>query len=180
MNKNPQQTEATRQNLKTAYYQMLCEGQKITVDKLCKRAGYNRCTFYRYYADTNQLLEEIEKSIAEHIRSNIREKLDKHDLADFIDSMTVFYEKNGDIICMLLEKNPSFLQIMKEEMAPIILKHCQIDEGLDENLVISFISAAISQTLVEWYRTGKKTPIHEVSKFMIDTLGNGILKERLR
>lgn len=176
MNKNPLQTEATRQNLKTAYYQMLCEGQKITVDKLCKRAGYNRCTFYRYYADTNQLLEEIEKNLAENIRGNIREKLDKQDLADFIDSMAAFYEENGDVVCILLENNPSFLQMMKEEMTPILLKYCNIDEKIDGNLAVSFISAAISQTLVEWYRTGKKTPIHEVSKFLIDTLGNGILR----
>lgn len=176
MNKNPQQTEATRQNLKMAYYQMLCEGKRITVDKLCKCAGYNRCTFYRYYADTNQILEEIEKSIAENIRGNVKEMLDKQNLTAFIDSMATFYEKNGDIICVLLEKSPSFVQIMKKEMAPVILKYCQIDERVDKNLAVSFISAAISQTLVEWYRTGKKTPINEVTKFMVDTLGNGILR----
>lgn len=176
MNKNPQQTETTRQNLKTAYYQMLCDGQKITVDKLCKRAGYNRCTFYRYYADINQLLEEVEKSIAENFRSNVKEMLDKHELADFIDSMAALYEKNGDIICILLENNPSFVQIMKEEMIPILTKHCRIDEIVDENLAVSFISAAISQTLAEWYRTGKRTPINQVSKFIIDILENGILR----
>lgn len=65
---------------------------------------------------------------------------------------------------------------MKEEMAPIILKHCQRDESIEENLVVSFIAAAISQTLLEWYRTGKRTPINQVSKFIMDTLKDGILR----
>lgn len=45
------------------------------------------------YTDTNQILEEIEKSIAENIRSNVREMLDKQNLVDFIDSIATFYEK---------------------------------------------------------------------------------------
>ena len=156
---------------------MLCNGEKVTVDKLCKRAGYNRCTFYRYYTDTNQLLEEIEKSIAEKIRHNISEMMDKQDLSCFIERMATLFEENGDIICILLKENPSFLQTMKEEMTPIILNNCVLDKSVDEKLVVSFISAAISQTLVEWYRTGKGMPIEQVSKFIMDTMRNGILRK---
>ena len=175
MNKNPERTEATRQNFQTAYYQMLCEGNKITVNTLCEKAGYNRSTFYRYFSDTNQILEEIEATIASHIKDNVNEMLDKHDFEDFVIRMGVLFESNGDIICTLLEKSPAFIQTMKREISPILLKHCQIDDFTDKNLVISFISAAISQTLVEWHRTGKKTPINEVSTFIVGTLKNGII-----
>lgn len=175
MNKKPEQTEATRASLRAAYVRLLRDGQKITVERLCELAGYNRCTFYRYYADTQPLLQEIERDIAGQIRA-VSEKLDGQELPRFIDGMASLYERHGDLICTLLENDRSFLPVMKEKLSPLLLPRCNADSTADAELTVAFVAGAISQTLMAWYRGGKRTPAHEVSGLIVGALQNGIFR----
>ena len=48
-----------------AFWQLYCEKDihRITVAELCERAGYNRSTFYQYYADVFAVLEMLEEDL---------------------------------------------------------------------------------------------------------------------
>ena len=175
MNKKPEQTEATRANLREAYIRLLRDGQRITVERLCERAGYNRCTFYRYYADTQALLQEIERDIAGQIRA-VSERLSGQELSCFIDGMAALYETHGDLICTLLENDRAFLEVIKAELSPQLLSRCNADSAADAELTVAFVAGAISQTLMAWYRVGKHMPAHEVSGLIVGALRNGILR----
>lgn len=155
---------------------MLCERQNISVDRLCKIAGYNRCTFYRYYSDIQELHKEVENSIAKQIFRTASEIEENADLEKFIEHITTLHKNEGELIFVLLENHPTFIQMMKEQMKPLIRKHCSIDERYNEDLAISFISTAISQTIVDWYRNGRKESAYDISRFIISALQKGVLK----
>lgn len=175
MKKNPEQTEMTKNNIKEAYCKMLCEGQNVKVDRVCKIAGYNRCTFYRYYSDINELQEEVEKDIAKRIYSVVCGMGENLDLEHFVERITDLYEKEGELISVLLERYPTFISVMKEKMTPLVRRHFSIDVAYNENLAISYISTAITHTILAWYRNGKKESVYDVSKFIINALQKGVL-----
>ena len=57
MKKQPQITEQTRKTLIKAFLQLnkKTEIQKITINRICKTANFNRSTFYQYFSDIYDL-----------------------------------------------------------------------------------------------------------------------------
>lgn len=54
---------------------------KTTVKEICFAAGINRTTFYKYYKDTYDLLEQIEDELIDNLQANL-EHIDKSSLSD--------------------------------------------------------------------------------------------------
>lgn len=69
-NKQPAVTEQTKTNLRRAFWQLYEQKpiQKITVKQITDLAGYNRGTFYLYFKDVYDLLEDIEGTVLAVIR----------------------------------------------------------------------------------------------------------------
>ena len=65
MNKQPEVTAQTKQNLIDAFWSLYCEKriEKITVKEITQMAGYNRGTFYEYFTDVYDVLDQIELSL---------------------------------------------------------------------------------------------------------------------
>lgn len=63
MNKKPEITDQTRANLLEAFWMLYTEKRidRITVKEIAQRAGYNRGTFYEYFDDVYQCLDQIEE-----------------------------------------------------------------------------------------------------------------------
>jgi len=63
MKKQPELTAQTKENLIEAFWQIYCEKGlgKITVKEITAKAGYNRSTFYEYFTDVYDVLDQIEK-----------------------------------------------------------------------------------------------------------------------
>ncbi|WP_277408818.1 TetR/AcrR family transcriptional regulator [Lacrimispora xylanisolvens] len=72
MIKQPEITMQTRKNLADAFWQIYCEKriEKITVKEITTKAGYNRSTFYEYYTDVYDVLEQIEASVLPDIEKH--------------------------------------------------------------------------------------------------------------
>lgn len=168
MKKNPEQTEQTRQNLKDAYWKLFAANEKISVDAVCRVAGYNRCTFYRYYDRSCGILDEIEAELCSLMHAIAQTAMEKNDPALFLRGMTLLFEAKGDYICTLLGENgdPKFVNMVREQMSPILLKFFQLEQHPRRDLLLTFFSNALSQTLSEWYRTGKKLPLEELTAFI--------------
>ena len=49
MKKQPELTAQTKQTLINTYFSLRQNSEKLSVGAICERAGYNRCTFYRYF-----------------------------------------------------------------------------------------------------------------------------------
>ena len=60
----------TKNIIKTTFLKKLEEKDinKITVSEICKDADVNRATFYRYYLDVYDLLDNIETEFVDNLR----------------------------------------------------------------------------------------------------------------
>lgn len=60
MRKQPEVTEQTKTNLRTAFWELYKEKpiEKITIKEITDAAGYNRGTFYLYYKDVYDLFTQ--------------------------------------------------------------------------------------------------------------------------
>lgn len=64
----------TREALRTAALALVEEHpiQEVTVSELCKRAGINRTTFYKYYSVPSDVLEEYLADVQKQIFSSVK------------------------------------------------------------------------------------------------------------
>lgn len=76
-NKQPAVTEQTKTNLRRAFWQLYEQKpiQKITVKQITDLAGYNRGTFYLYFKDVYDLLDDIESKVLEVIGGMMKDLL---------------------------------------------------------------------------------------------------------
>lgn len=74
MNKQPEVTAQTRKNLVMAFCALYEDRsiEKITVKDVVTSAGYNRSTFYEYFADIYELLRFIEDDVIDYIRGKLK------------------------------------------------------------------------------------------------------------
>ncbi len=77
MKRQPQVTEQTRANLREAFWDLYAERpiERISVREITDRAGYNRATFYLYYHDVYELLNEIESTVLGNIERLVQGRL---------------------------------------------------------------------------------------------------------
>ena len=122
MKKQPELTALTRKTLVDTYFQIAAKGEKTTVGAITESAGYNRCTFYRYFPNTEQLLAEIEDEICAAFQKAIATHTPTIFTLEVIQSFAGVYQEYGDYISALLGKHgdPGFLEKMRIIMPPFI------------------------------------------------------------
>ena len=129
MAKRTQITEQTRNNIREAFWTLYRDHpvSRITVKAVTDLAGYNRATFYLYYSDVYQLLEEEENRLLDEIRSFFEKISEPDEYAFFsqIGPMLVVLRNNNQHTAVLLSDHgdPVFVSRLKELLWPIIQKH---------------------------------------------------------
>ena len=73
MNKQPEVTAKTKEALTTSFCVLYTKKpiDKITIKEITTLAGYNRSTFYQYFTDVYNLLECVENSLLEEMKTAI-------------------------------------------------------------------------------------------------------------
>ena len=68
-----QRTKVTKRIITQSFFALLKENpvRKITVTKICEVSGVNRTTFYKYYLDVWDLLDQIEAGLADEMNTFI-------------------------------------------------------------------------------------------------------------
>ena len=146
---------------------------KITVRDIVERANVNRNTFYYYYSDIYELLEEMftrefTEMVAEH-RNGFRW------LVGFSNLLTTAYNNKKIINNICASRSYEYLENYMFKSCKIILSEYirEISEGknISEDIVdftASFYMYAIIGTLSEWFRTGMyETPDNMLKKFIV-------------
>ena len=175
MKKNPEQTERTRQNLKDVYIALLEAEQKPTVDAVCKKAGYNRCTFYRYYPSTESILIEIEEELRTQLHELARNAMGQATQEQFMRGLAHLYRKKGSYIYALLRAcGNDFSERTRAQIAPLVLRYFHIENHPHQDMIVMFIANAISQTFLHWFRTGKHMDVDDLIRLMGQLINHGL------
>jgi AcrR family transcriptional regulator len=170
----------TRKNLADAFWQIYCEKriEKITVKDITTKAGYNRSTFYEYYTDVYDVLEQIESSVLPDMEKHKKIVLKKNMLFP-VNHFVEVYSKNKQYYVVLLGKNgdPAFQEKMKNSYKDLVRPILQSYETDDYTLEYSLeygISAIIG--MITYCYTREEHPdIERMVNLLNNFMSNGVL-----
>ena len=156
--------------------------EEITVTKLSNAAEINRKTFYSYYNSVYMVAEEMEDEIVERFEDTLRiidfetllqdPQTTFNTLARIIASDLDFYET------ILTNRNQVyFLQkiitSLKERIMALYFDRNSKDFELQEYMLEYIISGLVS-VYQKWFKSGRKTDIEELSKYISMLAVNGV------
>lgn len=187
MKKQPEVTEQTKQNIMDAFWGLYLKKriETITIKEIMDKAGYNRGTFYVYYKDVYDLLEQLKAKIlpAPNISlddARLMRDQYKDDIRSTLDGFVALYEKNGEYYSVLLGENgdPSFAFQFKKWLEPVLemfLLSKQVPITLEKIYVIEYMSSALIGILTLWFSRKKDLPIDTLMNIINDLSTKGTL-----
>jgi AcrR family transcriptional regulator len=76
MKKQPEITDKTRQMFIDVFCELYSQKpiEKISVQEIANKSGYNRSTFYQYFTDIYELLDYVENNLLNYIKEELANK----------------------------------------------------------------------------------------------------------
>jgi AcrR family transcriptional regulator len=189
MNKQPEITAQTKQNLIDAFWQIYRTKRidKITVRDITLKAGYNRSTFYEYFTDVYDVLEQIEESILPDPKelpqidfsgSEMHDNID--DLLKIDDFGKMFYGRSNYYTVLLGENgDPNFLLKLKNSMTPKV-KLLMIANGVPDDFeleyILEFTTSAMIGVLNHWFTHEGSQPSLRLFNLINGIMCDGVVK----
>ena len=184
MKKQPEITAQTRQNLIDAFWNLYCEKriEKITVKEVTQKAGYNRGTFYEYFTDVYDVLEQIEEALIPSLEELPPIILPEHNMGMPLDMFMTLYEQNSKYYSVLLGDNgdPAFASKLKNSTKPIIkqaLPAGYAADGIETDFILEFILSAMIGIMSYWFRQNKPLPAEKLIELMYELMEKGVMNK---
>ena len=177
MKKQPEITKKTRDKFTSVFCELYSQKpiEKISVQEIAEKSGYNRSTFYEYFADIYELLTFVENDLL----SYMKEELNNKDApTNNIQNMMNCFEDTNHILTLtaLLGDYGSirFLERIKSEI-PLdrLVINIPKDDPRTPYLIEFYISTALSLFRL-WIRREKDITIDELSVLLNNLFRNGI------
>jgi len=168
MNKRPEQRKRTQESILQAFFEeyRIKPVHSITVGSVAKNARVNRSTFYEYFSDIYDLLDQAQDLLLDDIRDCASQLIDIPE-AD----KSVLLPKTGEKIIseygerlalLLSHGDTGFSGKLISAMRPLMGRLLSVDIAQREtDLVISFVLSGISGYLTALYATGENFDTHE-------------------
>ncbi len=177
MKKQPEITEKTRQMFINVFCELYSQKpiEKISVQEIANKSGYNRSTFYQYFTDIYELLAFIENDLLNYIKEELA---NKELSANTIQNALLCLEKREHILVLnaLLGDYGSirFLERLKKEI-PLdkLVLNFPKDDSLTPYLIEFYISTSLSLFRL-WLRQQKDLSPEELFKLMDSLYTKGI------
>ena len=178
MRKQPQVTEQTRANLTHAFWGLYLVKpiDKITVREITDRAGYNRATFYLYYHDVYDLLEQLEEGILTQINLFVSERLlaeDMLDISQHAGAIVRLAQRFREMLPRLLAADPSFGERLKEIIAPLLDRFIIPHEGLsaqEQDVLREFYLSGMLSAISAWVDRMQEMPIERFVELVVSAV----------
>ncbi len=168
MKKQPEITEQTRKNIVMAFCKLYEQKpiEKISVKDVITSAGYNRSTFYEYFADIYALLKYIEDDVIDYIKEKMN-----NETRSPADLLTLFSAKE-DYLKVLLGTYGCihFQDRLKNEFMQI---PNESDNSLQPYLSEFHMTVSLSMYRL-WLKRNKDISLDELSSLIHGLYTNGI------
>lgn len=192
MKKQPEVTARTRKKIMDSFWELYKDSriEKVSVGAITKLAGLNRGTFYEYFTDIYDLLDQLEDEMLENLQCTLDEWHTSHGgdlstdneqrLTEFTAYCTkMFAEYDDKLYVLLCQKGDTALQTKIKERMRLHLSRVMGTQFLQErkeNLeyLMDFIISAITGLFSCWHEQGKKTGIENLLKIIQILIYNGI------
>lgn len=189
MKKQLEVRKKTKMELKEAFWELYCylPMHKITVRLICEKAGYNRSTFYEYFLDIYDVLEQIENTlIAEVEKYPLTNQLaSKEETPMEIAMLIDLFEKNRKYFLVLLGENgdPSFQMKLRKSIKPK-LKMRIANFGVVDNdtldLILDYNISAMTGILHSWLCMKNQISSEAFIRLITELTANGALQTLMK
>lgn len=181
-------TMQTRQNLMDAFWKLYCKKsiEKITVKEVCSLAGYNRTTFYAYFKDIYEVLDEIENTII--TADEFEEKVLKNIFLgksekEIIEKVLELYYENNEYLSVLLgdHGDPGFKVKLINRILPKLTQYLpdlSTKDFLKLKYLMEYQSAAALNTITKWHNE-QDMSMDEFVEILVCLTTNGVRGELL-
>ena len=184
MNKQPEVTAQTKQNLIDAFWSLYCENriEKITVKEITQKAGYNRGTFYEYFIDVYAVLEQIEQSLIPALDELPPFTMPNHNMGMPLDRFLKLYEQNSKYYSVLLGDNgdPAFASKLKNSTKPMLKQAFSADYAMDDielDFILEYVLSAMIGIMSYWFMHNKALPADNLIALMYELMQNGVMNK---
>jgi AcrR family transcriptional regulator len=177
MNKQTEITKQTRKNLMDAFWQIYCEKriEKITIKDITTKAGYNRTTFYKYFIDVYDVLEQIESSILPNLEKHKDILMDTNKHLS-LKHITEVYNRNKKYFVVLLGKNgdPAFHEKLKNIYKELIRPSFQslYTDDFTLEYTLEYMMSAFIGVLTYCFTQEEEPDIEKLIQILWDLMHN--------
>lgn len=180
MKKQPEVTALTRENLMRAFWELYRQKKidHISIKEITTKAGYHRSTFYEYFVDIYDLLNQLEDVLLARLREEVIHSLNIETNDNFVQILADRYDAQSEYLFVLLgdDGDPNFAKKMKAEMGPALMKRFGLTEKvIHTSYMMEFGLSAIISTITHWYQNNKNLPATEFIILVRSMLMSGVL-----
>lgn len=176
----------TKHAIYNAFVELLSETEinHITITDISKKADINRKTFYNYYSDIYEVMEEIENMTVDTFIKRL-DTIEFTNMTDFLTQVFVEFTEiiNSDLdfFSHLFKTNNRFILIVKivEAIKEYIRKRIEEKQVLDLekfNLVADFYIPGILSVYMNWFMNNHNISIEKLSHILTDLILHGTEK----
>lgn len=159
MSKRIEITAQTKQNLIDAFWSLYCEKRigKIAVKEITDKAGYNRGTFYEYFTDVYDVLEQIENSLIPTLNELPPVLTPSGSLGMPLETFFDLYQQNNKYYSVLLGESgdPTFASKLKNSVKPIIMQIFDDKPNADRKeleYILEYTLSAMIAIMSYWFK----------------------------
>jgi AcrR family transcriptional regulator len=179
MKKHPEVTDLTKENLMKAFWDLyrLNKIEHISIKAITDKAGYHRSTFYEYFVDIYDLLNQLEDELLTKMEEEVIQSLRAEGNDNFVQIVADLYEAQGEYLSVLLGEHgdPHLAKKVKAKMGSALMSRFGLSETeIHTSYMIEFGLSAIIATITHWYRNNKNLPSKEFVSLVRSMLMNGI------
>lgn len=168
----------TRQNIIDAFWGIYAVKKidSITVKEIMNKAGYNRSTFYLYFKDVYEVLEQVELSLLPHADRIVKctdETAKSMDMQKMVELMAQMFSENEKYLTVLLgpKGDPDFAQKLKNNLKEVMMRH--LPPHPYSEYLAEYILAARIGLLTYWFTDNRTISIEELITLQHDLMETG-------
>ncbi|MGL6008800.1 MAG: TetR/AcrR family transcriptional regulator [Culicoidibacterales bacterium] len=149
----------THQKLTAAFWQLYCQKRidKITVHDITTLAGYNRSTFYQYFQDVYDVLEQLELSLLPSLAQLPTVQPSANPEKTPINQVVSLFAQHREYYAVLLGENgnPAFAHKLKVSIKQTLFVHVQPQPPLELDYALEYTLSALIGTLTYWFENNE-------------------------
>ncbi len=162
--------------IKKAFEELLIEKDyvDITVTELSKRAMINKKTFYAYYGDLDDVLEEMQEEISEKYLERTKDLRRIEDIAKITREFFYFSNEQGKAYEKITCGGSYSLDCIRSQMMKKVMNKAFPKTSQNEEMKLAFIRASTLEMYKFWINGRKKIPLEEMIEMTISLICKGV------
>ena len=180
MKKQPERTNATRGMFVDAFIELNKHKgvEKITIQELADKAGYNRATFYEYFGDIYGLIAYMEDAIIAYIKQEVVNRIGNLPVEDlFVKLFTDMYQEHQKYLRILFDEGnyARFSQKLKTVLAQEFSAKMQlVNRDKKMEYMLDFYLSGMISVVAKWFTSEQDMSVEEFAtlvRTIVDKIG---------